>query len=167
MKKEEKQNSKSNITLSIDHNILDEIKKDSVMQNLSLNAKVNAILAKWVSFYRIAEDLECSMIPSKSWASMIDLMDETKLLNILNNEGITTMYSMFIHNNTPLTLNSVIKYCFQEMALWSGMYSTFRQFDNHNHIDLIFEHKYGIKWSKILENAFTNIIRIMLDHTTE
>ena len=158
---------KSNLTLSIDNHLLEEIKKDTERQGISVNSKVNSILAKYVSFYRITEEMECSIIPSKLWILMLDLMDEEKLLNILNTEGISALYSIFLNNNIPLTLENFIKHCCQEIFLWSGMYSSFRRFDGSKEFTLIFEHKYGIKWSRILSTNFTNFLRIVLDRKAE
>lgn len=158
---------KTNLTLSIDQNVLDEIKKDSDRQGLSVNAKVNSIMTKYVSFYRLVEELECTIIPSKLWGPMVDNVEEEKLFNLFNNEGVGAIYSIFLNNNVPMTLDNFIKYCFQEICLWAGMYSSFRVFKENGQITLLFEHKYGPKWSKLLGNTFTTLIKIMLNHKAE
>jgi len=160
-------NAKTNLTLSIDNHILNEIKKDSERQGISINAKVNAIMSKYVSFYRLVEELECCTVPSKLWGQMVDYVEEEKLFNLFNNEEIGAIYSIFLNNNVPMTLDNFIKYCFEEICLWSGMYSSFRVFRENGTITLIFEHKYGPKWSELLSSTFTNLIRIMLNHKTE
>lgn len=160
-------NHKTNLTLSIDNHTLNEIKKDSERQGLSVNAKVNAIMSKYVSFYRLIEELEFSIVPSKLWGPMVDSVEEEKLFNLFNNEGIGAIYSIFLNNNVPMTLDNFIKYCFEETCLWAGMYSSFRVFKENGQITLIFEHKYGPKWSKLLSNTFTTLIRIMLNHKAE
>jgi hypothetical protein len=160
-------NNKSNLTISVNNDVLIQIKNDADLHGLSINAKVNSILAKYVSFYRIAEDMESSVIPAKIWTLMVDLMDEAKLLDILNNEGIGTFYSIFLNNSIPLTTENFIKYCCQEIFLWSGMYSSIRQFESSRDITLVFEHKFGIKWSRVMASAFSNIIKILLNHSTE
>ena len=162
-----KLNNKANLTLSIDSRLLDEIKEDSDLQGVSINSKVNAILTKYMSFYKISEELECSIIPSKLWSSMLDLMDGAKLLNILNNECVDVTYSMFLNNNVQTTLDSFIKNYCQEIGLWCGMYSSFRKFNEKDQVTLVFEHRFGSKWSKILGEVLINIIRTMLNYSAE
>jgi len=166
-KGDKKSNNKTNLTLSVDHAILDEIKKDSERQGLSINAKVSSVLNKYVLFYRIIEDQECSVIPSRLWGPMVQMVDEEKMLDLINNEGIGAIYSIFLNNNVPMTLDTFIKHCFEEICLWSGLYHSFRMFREGGQLILVFEHKYGIKWSRIIGNAFTNMIRIMLNHRAD
>ena len=160
-------NDRVNLTLSIDQNVIDEIKRDSERQGLSVNAKVNTIMTKYVSFYRLIEEQECSIIPSKLWGQMVDAIEEEKLLNLLNGEGVGAIYSIFLNNNIPMTLDNFIKYCFQEICLWSGMYSSFRVFNESGQVTLVFEHKYGPKWSRLISNTFTMMIRTMLNRKAE
>lgn len=167
MKNKPKSNNKANLTLSIDNSLLEGIKNEAEQSGTSINSRVNAILTKYVKFYKTAEDLESSIIPAKIWLLMLDLMDENKLKNVLNNEGVGTIYSIFLNNNVSMTLDNFVKYCCQEICLWSGMYSSFRIFREHGYITLVFEHKFGIKWSRVLGETFSNFIRIMLNRPAE
>lgn len=168
MKYDLKINHKSNITLSIGNTIFDEIKKDAEFQGMSINSKVNQILAKHVLFYRLVEENESSIISSSIWDSIIELIDEEKIKKIMNEEGMSHIYSMFVNNNIPVSIDNFVKYSLSEIGIWSGMYSSFREFKekNGNRV-LIFDHRFGIKWSRVLEQIFSNTIRTMLNLPTE
>ncbi len=167
LKNKLKSNNKANLTLSIDNSLLEEIKKEAERNGTSINSRVNAILTKYVKFYKMTEELESSVIPAKIWISMLDLMDENGLKDVLNNEGVGTIYSIFLNNNVSMTLDNFVKYCCQEICLWAGMYSSFRNFKENGHVTLVFEHKFGVKWSRVLGETFSNFIRIMLSRPTE
>ena len=58
-------NKKSNITLAIDVEILDMVKNIAEGKGLSINAKINSILWKYVTFNKYIEQ-DCSfIIPSR------------------------------------------------------------------------------------------------------
>ncbi|MBI1828770.1 MAG: hypothetical protein HY222_06155 [Thaumarchaeota archaeon] len=153
MKGELKQNNKSNITLSVDSPILKELQNDSKIAGVSTNSKINSILTKHVLFYRYAELQEMMIIPPKIFAAMFEVVDEGKMVDLLNHVAIDTMPSVFAHNNIVPTIDNLIKYCFEGIFLWGGMCSSFRHYVNEQgYRCLVLEHKYGIKWStKIFE----------------
>jgi hypothetical protein len=47
------------ITLAIDNNILEEIRKEAEKEGKTLSAKVNDILTKHIVVYRFAQDTKC------------------------------------------------------------------------------------------------------------
>ncbi|MDE1767349.1 MAG: hypothetical protein KGI27_13915, partial [Thaumarchaeota archaeon] len=97
MKGDLKLNNKSNVTLSIDAAIFDEIKKDSENQTISVNAKINTILAKHVLFYKHLEDQEGVSIPRKYFEAFIELLDENKHIELLTNVSVETMQAVYVH----------------------------------------------------------------------
>ena len=151
---------KTNITLAVDSSVVEELKKDAELFGVSLNAKIGTILSKHVVFYRHTEKQECSIIPSTVWGTIVDLVEEEKLSKILEQET-SSLYAILLHNNIPMTLESCIKYCFEGICLWSGMYCSFRTYKEDSKIAMVFEHKFGIKWSKALGVAFSNLIAMM------
>ncbi|HET7284441.1 MAG TPA: hypothetical protein VFI70_07120 [Nitrososphaeraceae archaeon] len=54
-----KDSKKVTVNLSIDSRILEELRKESSSQNMSLNAKINSVLLKHVDFHRINADYGC------------------------------------------------------------------------------------------------------------
>lgn len=154
---------KSNLTISVDGNSVEKIKKLAKSQGISLNAMVNDILERHVYFYRITEQMNASIIPRKVWQSMLELIDEDDFKKILSGEGIAAIYSIFVNSNIPLTLENLITQLCEKVGIWCGMYSSFLHIRKNNSLTLIFEHNRGLKWSKILENAFVNVIQVMLD----
>ena len=153
---------KSNLTISVDGNSIEKIKELAKSQGISLNAMVNDIIERHVYFYRITEEMECSIIPRNVWQSMLELIDEDDFKKILSGEGIASIYSIFVNGNIPLTLENLITQLCEKVGIWCGMYSSFLYIRGSDSLTLIFEHNRGLKWSKILENAFVNVIHVML-----
>ena len=151
---------KANLTLAVDASIVEELRKDAGLFGISLNAKVNTILSKHMTFYRHTEKQECSIIPSVVWGAIVEAVEEEKLGQILEQE-ISSLYTILLHNNTPMTLQSCIKCCFEGICMWSGMYCSVRTFEEKSRTIIVFEHKYGIKWSKALGEAFVKLISMM------
>lgn len=151
---------KTNVTLSVDSQIVEELKKDADLFGISLNTRISGILSKHVTFYRHTERQECSIIPSTIWGTIVEIVDEEKLGKILE-QKIDSLYTILLHNNKPLTLQGCIKYCFEGICLWSGMYCSVRTFEEKSVTSVIFEHKFGLKWSKALGDAFVRLISMM------
>ncbi|MDE1832744.1 MAG: hypothetical protein KGI02_10330 [Thaumarchaeota archaeon] len=167
MKGDLKLNNKSNVTLSIDTAIFNEIKKDSKNQTISVNTKINTILAKHVLFYKHLEDQEGASIPRKYFEAFIELLDENKHIELLTNVSVETMQAVYVHDNIPFTLDGLIKHHFEKVALWAGAYRRFRHYvDEEGYTCLVFDHKLGIKWSRILGASICNMIREMANQTS-
>lgn len=168
MKIESKQNNKSNITLSVDAQILKEVQGEAKMEGVRANAKINTIFTKHVLFYRYSELQEMMIIPPKIFTAMFEMIDEDKMIYLLNNVAIDTMPSVFAHSNIDPTIDNLIKYCFEGIFVWGGMCSSFRHYvDEHGYRCLVLEHKYGIKWSNILAITFSDFIKIHLNLDSE
>lgn len=161
MRGELKTNHKSNITISVGDKVFEEIKKDAEGRGLSINAHVNDILQRHTVFYRHVSEQGGVIIPQKFYAEVVNLIDEDKLMYLLDEMGgKEVITSIFAHNGIPFTIDNLVKYCFESISLWAGTYSSFRyRRDESNKTELVFEHKFGIKWSKAIGYAFSRFIQ--------
>ena len=165
MKGDLKPTNKSNVTLSVDTPIFEEIKKDSETQAISVNAKINTIITKYVLFYKHLEDQEGVSIPRKYFEAFIELLEEEKHIELLTRVSVETMQSVYVHDNVPFTIEGLINHHFEKVALWAGAYRRFRHYiDEEGYTCLVFEHKFGIKWSRVLGASICNMIKEMSDH---
>jgi hypothetical protein len=74
----------------------------------------------------------------------------------------------FKHNNIPITKESWIGNMFENVALWTGMVNLFRQYIvDQGYRHLIFDHRYGIKWSRIVCTVFRDLLEEILKLRTE
>jgi len=121
-------NKKTTIKLAIDDNILEEIIKESEAKGFSANAKINAILTKHVNYDRHAESLKCIHISNKRFKSLLDNIDEDKLLEGFKVDMTDIVPTAHIEHNTPATLDGLIKYFFQNIGLNAGLYHNFSSF---------------------------------------
>ncbi len=158
MRGEPKTNHKSNITISVDNSIFDEIKKDAQNNGLSINAHLSDILQQHIVFYRHVREQGGVILPQKVCAEMINLIDEDKLRHLIDESGGDDVASIFEQNGISFTIDNLIKYLFERISLWAGAYSVFRYHKEGSNIELVFEHKLGIKWSKTLGYVFSRFI---------
>jgi hypothetical protein len=161
-------NKKSKITLSLDPFVLEELKNESKSQGISVNAKINNVLTKYSFFYRYSEEQESLVMLDSVVLEYLEMIDEKEFLKILNQFTVEMLPAIFRQHNIELSLDNVIKHCFQQIALWAGMYRSFRYSEgNAGSLNLVFEHKYGIKWSRIIGNGFCNFIETLLNYPTK
>lgn len=86
---------------------------------------------------------------------MIEVVDE-KMIEWLHKANNEIWPSVMIRDNVPTDIENFVEYSFGNIAKMAGLFSTFRHhIDNEGHLCLIFEHKFGIKWSKMISEVFS------------
>jgi hypothetical protein len=155
------------ITLAIDNNILEEIRKEAEKEGKTLSAKVNDILTKHIVLYRFAQDTKCIIINSKTFHFIVDQLDEKLLLEDFMANAVDFVSTFFHAKNIPFTLDNFIKYAGEGTGLHGGIYQHFHYYKDSNGImTLVYRHNYGIKWSRILSKGLSHQIKSMLNYTT-
>lgn len=165
----EAKSSKATVNLFIDQEVLAELRKEAASSGVSLNSKINSILNKYVNFYRRTEETEHLSVEPRQWAVFLEMMDEKKPIEAMKSDGnANNIIAYFKHNNIPLTTDSLIKTVFENVAQWTGMCNKFRQYiDDQGYRHLIFDHRYGIKWSRIVSDVFSDLIKDTLGFPSE
>jgi hypothetical protein len=150
---------KSTITLAIDSDVLMEIRKEAEARGLSINAKINTILTKYVIFYRRAEELDSQTVPNKTFRFLLDNIDEVKLLQEFKSNAMDIVHSLHLEQNTPLTLDNLVKFTVEGIGLNAGVFHSFSYFkDEFGDPTLVLKHNYGIKWSRIIGAGYSYMI---------
>lgn len=157
-----KKNSKVTVNLLIDENIIDVLKNDAKSKGTSLNARINGILTKYINFFQRAEEFEACIITSRQFAAFLEMMDEDKTAEIMKIEGTEAQIANFHHHSIPITLDSVLEVTFANLALNPGVITKFSQYeDEEGYKCLVFDHKYGMKWSRIIWKVFSYMLEQM------
>jgi hypothetical protein len=104
------------------------------------------------NFHKINMDFGCVTWDHKVFLSLLDFVDdESKVVEIFLNEGGSNVLSYFNHNNIPITKETFITHICERLGIWTGHYSFFSHYiDSEGYTCLVFDHKFGIKWSRIL-----------------
>jgi predicted DNA binding CopG/RHH family protein len=161
-------NKKTTITLALDEKILHEIKRESESQGLSVNSKINSILSKHVNFFRYASEVQCLTVTHKMWIEILEVLDEELFIKLFENEAEPSMIALLTLNNIAITKENLIRYVYSTLALWSGMYTYFSYYNDVNgNTVLVFNHRYGLKWSRILSAVFSNTFQRNLGYQTK
>jgi hypothetical protein len=155
-----KKKSKTNLTISLDNNLLEEIKIESQDRGMSINAYLNESLQRYILFYRHVIKQGGLVIPRGFFVSLLDLIDEEKINKIFEREGgYDVVISILAQNKIPVTLDNLIRYVFEGISFWAGAYNKFsHQKDKNYKTRLFFEHRYGIKWSNAFGSETTRLI---------
>jgi hypothetical protein len=159
---------KTTITLSLNQEILDEVKEDADKEQTSLSTKVNKILSKHIITYRFSQDTKSVFITQKTFRLIIDTIDEDLLLDDFTNNAMDFIPTVFYTKNIPFTLDNIIKYALKGAALDGGIYNHFHHYKElDGFINLVMRHNFGLKWSRILSKGLSKLIENMLNcHTS-
>lgn len=159
---------RTNFTLSIDNEILKEVRMEAEKRNLSNNAFATDIIKTWVSFYRYVEELECTPIPREIFQLMLDAADEKQMAGWLGKAVNEVWPSVMIHESIPKNIKDYVQYAYGYIGKKAAVYSSFKlQEESSENLVLIFQHKYGIKWSRILAEVFSNALKNSFDVQVE
>ena len=152
-------NNKTNITLSVENEVINNIKQEAEIGNTSVSAKVNRILNDYVLFGKYFAEKRPVMFTPPIFRYFLDKVDEKIWLDAWTISLSEITPQVFAMHNVDFTLDNVINYMFGDIGMRIGTFDRFTC--DSNSIDsrkLVMEHKYGIKWSKILSSAFSNML---------
>jgi hypothetical protein len=159
-----KSNKKSNITLAIDTEIVNTLKNIAEGEGLSINSKINSILWKYTSFYKYVEQDSSLIIPSRSVNFFIENIDEDKWIKEYSNMLDEIVPFFFLELKTAQTLENTLKVVFDRLLAYGGSYKGYScHVDKDGNMNLVFQHEYGIKWSRILSAVYARFIQKTLN----
>jgi hypothetical protein len=159
-----KSNKKLNITLAIDSEIQKELKNIAEAEGLSINSKTNSILWKYISFYKYVEQDSSLIVPSGSVDFLIENIDEDKWTKEYTYMLEEIIPLFFLELKVPQTLENTLKVVFGRLLAYSGSYKGYScHLDKDGNMNLVFQHEYGMKWSRILSAVYTRFIQRTLN----
>jgi hypothetical protein len=159
-----KSSKKSNITLAIDTEVQNIVKNIAEGEGLSINSKINSILWKYVTFYKYVEQDGSLIVPSRSVHFFIENIDEEKWIEEYSNMLDEIVPFFFLELKTTQTLENILKVVFDRLLAYGGSYKGYScHMDKDGNMNLVFQHEYGIKWSRILNAVYTRFIQKTLN----
>jgi hypothetical protein len=162
-----KSNKKTTITFAIDDKFLEIIRADANSQKISVNAKINEILLRYALCYRYTEAGGGVILPPAGMELLLTF-EEDKLARLYSSVIDDLVPTMLLQSRLPLNLENWIEYVFKGQLLFGGSYQVFSYFkDGEGHVNLVFRHQHGIKWSRILSTVYMQFLeKAMNIHTT-
>jgi hypothetical protein len=95
------------------------------------------------------------MMPPEVFSLFIERVDEAVFADAWRAAIKESMPRHFFAQNISPTFDNVIKHGFEKNGFLTGMYKNFSHgVDDQGNIRMIFEHMFGIKWSRILALVF-------------
>lgn len=130
---------------------------DSEFENGSLNQKVNNILLRWLFSYRAIGLNGAIVVPGKTWLDIIEALGEDFLVDAIDH-GTSVIAATLTQNDIELTVDNIIKFVFGRISIYSGSILHFHHYRNSSdNLCLVFEHPFGIKWSRALGKSFCRL----------
>jgi hypothetical protein len=86
---------KTTVNLFIDQEVLEQIRDYSIRNGVSLNAKINTILAKYTNYFHRVEELRYVIIVPRQWTVFLDMLDEYKTIEFMKHDGNASMIAHF------------------------------------------------------------------------
>ncbi len=160
-----KQSTKSNITLSMDNDILGTIKSESEGLGISLNSKISSILEDYVLFGKYFADSKPVVMAPEVFSFMIENIDEKKHLELWKFVLQEVNTRIFAMHNIPLTFENVVNHALNEIGIRVGVWSNCKTNQIEDATSIIIRHDFGPKWSRIVSEALSFFIRDKFNKT--
>jgi hypothetical protein len=163
-----KSDKKTTITFAIDDRILKIIRDDANSHKISVNAKINDIVLRYALCYRYSEAGGGIIFPPAAMELLLNTFEEDTLARLYRSVIDDLVPSMLLENRLALSLKNWLEYVFKGMLLFGGSYQGFSYFkDEDGHVNFVFRHQYGIKWSRIISTVYMEFLEKSLNiHTT-
>jgi hypothetical protein len=161
-------NEKDTITLSIDKNVLDALRRDAANEHISVNAHINTILSKWDKFFRYHQENQVITMTRKNFETILKLIDEKEFVEMWNDNGLNIVSTLFTERKLPMSLHNFLEYALRPFGVIGGAFSSVDVIrDEEGYAHVIITHKYGPKWSRIIAASFSHQLAIFFKcHTT-
>jgi hypothetical protein len=158
---------KSSITLAIDEQVLEIIREEAQIDSKSINGKINDVLLRYAFFYRYTEKAGAAVMLPRTVDFIIRNIDDAKWIEEMRNVVMDAYRILLLEHNIDLTLQNVIKMLSTD-AVYAGIYKGFSYFpDDERHLNLLFRHDRGLRWSKILSQGYSHLLENALNYRVE
>lgn len=149
---QQRNNRKITVNLALDDKIVEEIKREAKHNGMSLNARINSILSKYINFYKRSEEVDDTcIVPKKYFQFIVDNLDEKDHIAQVTEMHRIWVPAFFNDLNIPFTLENFVKYAAEGIGVNSRVIDSVRHQKDEEGTDILsFTHRFGIKWSKAL-----------------
>ena len=160
------QTKRQNFPFSTEKEILNQLKGEAQDKDLSPNALINKVLTRYVTYYKYIERKGKVVVPNKSFQFILNNIDEDILFESIKKNELD-FHALFVFRRIPITFENFVKYALDGSGLMGGLlyHYTFYK-DEQGYDNMLLEHNYDIKWSRIIGRAFSELLREMFDCNT-
>jgi len=152
---------KVTITLAIDKEVMDNIRRNASRDGISINALINNILTKWDKFFQYHRENQVIVITGRNFETLLELLDEQRFIDMWKYDALNLVTTIFGEKNIPLTLDNLIEYEYKIFGVMGGAFKSVSAYkDNEGHTNIVFTHRYGLKWSRIIAAVFSHQLSI-------
>lgn len=111
---------KKNFPFSTEKEILEHLKEEAHNKNSSVNALINDILTRYITYYKHIETKGKVVIPNKSFQFMLNNVKEDIILESIENNELE-IYTLFATKRIPFTFRNFVKYALEGAGIMGGL----------------------------------------------
>jgi hypothetical protein len=145
------------VSLRIPTSTRNNLERYAQRQNANFNSLVSRVLIKYTSFDRVAEDVNAIPLNEALFSAMLEDVSVARLKQVGKEMGVRLIKQTFAFLDLESDIVGLIRHYFQPMSSFSGWYS-FTVTGSGQNQKLMFEHRYGPKWSEFLKSYVSSII---------
>lgn len=141
--------------------------KEAQDRDLSLNALINAILLRYVTYYKTIERNGKVVVSRKSFQFILNNLDESLLLDSLkkNEFNLSNFISL---SKGQIEFENFVNYALEGVGVTGGIIRDFDIYkDKQGYTNILLIHGYDIKWSKIIGNTITDLIKEIFHYNSQ
>jgi len=146
-------------TFRVPQESLKRLDAEAKNRDVSVNALLNQILTKYLTFDLFGEKANPIIIAEATLLALMDHLTPEQLEQAGNKAGSKVLSSLLVHYNIKPTLDSVLEYYIRPMSKYSGWFSS-KYYEEEKKITL--HHTFGLKWSYFLKGHVGASIRSVL-----
>lgn len=150
---------RSNLTLSVNNDLLQDLKNESQKLGTSINLTVNNILSDHVMFGKYLSQHHPIIIAQELFKFLLDGLSDEKIHHawIMVLSQITPQ--IFAMHNIENTLENYLKYAINDLGFRVGAWNSSSIKESEGDLYLIIKHNYGLKWSQAIAFAHIEFIK--------
>lgn len=159
---------RTTVNLFIDNAVVNELKLEAETKGMSLNSHVNSVLSNYVSFYRRAKDLHGVFMTGNDFRKVLENLDEGIMAEQFKSNLTDLIPAALTERKILLTLQNLMEFEYKQMAVNAGIIYKFTSYHNEDGLlCLLFQHHFGIKWSRILSKGYAYQIETLFGMPTK
>ncbi len=140
----------------------EKLETEAEAKNDNLNALVNQVLAKHVTFDLMAEHTGTIVLEKLLFSEIIDRVTTDELEAIGKELGPKVVNQWYGFLNIRNDFDSLIRHYFRPMSAYSGWYR-FNSVGSGSSQRMMFEHEYGPAWSAFLKQYVAGTIKSIME----
>jgi hypothetical protein len=150
------------VNFRINAGYMTDLEEEATKRDMSLNAFVNHVFARFLSFDRATEESQRVVLRKEFLVHVVSLISAEEFDELARNLSVTVLKPDLVFSGSATSMNDLVKNYFLPMGMYSGWFRA-RVIKTPMGHKLILQHEYGPKWTIFLKEYYSVAIRSLID----